>query len=170
MALADTIAATGFEAELQAWQGKRLSPTINELATQWLEVHRLKTSRSYYNSVEVFLCLHLYGLDGHLVCDITTSMVEEALNCHLVDHALDSGNQWLKILRMLTRWAIARKALIAMPWKVPLIKVQKRPRSVLPSAKTMPWLHSLDQVSKRDSSIGTAVRLMLGIVLSCTEN
>lgn len=159
------VAALAFETAQVAWQGKRLSPTINELASQWLEVHRLRTSRSYHNSVDVFLRLHLYELDGQLVCDITTSMVEKALNCHLAGHALDSGNQWLKTLRMLTRWAIARRSLAAMPWKVPLIKVQKRPRVVLPSSKTMSWLQAIDQASARDPSIGTAVRLMLGIGL-----
>lgn len=165
MSLADGIAALAFEAAQQAWQGKRLSPTINELASQWLEVHKRRTSQSYHSSVDVFRRLHLYELDGHLVCDITTSMVEKALNCHLADHALDSGNQWLKTLRMLTHWAIARRALEVMPWKVPLIKVQKRPRVVLPSSKTVPWLQAIDQVCARDPSIATAVRLMLGIGL-----
>lgn len=162
---AHQIAAEAFEAAQQVAQGKRLSPTIDDLAEQWLDARRFTASTSYRGSVETFRRLHLYDLAGQLVCDITTPMVEAALNAHLATHALDSGNHWLKILRMLTRWAIARKALPAMPWSVPLIKVQKRPRVVLPFSKTVAWLAALDQASRRDRSIGTAVRLMLGLGL-----
>ena len=62
-------------------------------------------------------------------------------------------------------WAVKRGMLAAMPWHVPMLKVQKRPRSILPLAAARAWFAAVDEATERAPGIGTAVRLMFGLGL-----
>lgn len=158
---ADLVAAQAYAVAMHPERVKR-APTLLTLAGLWLDVHGRVSSASHLASVDCFRRLHLYDLRELPLDEITTERVELARNEHLSTHAPASANHWLKVLKLLMKWAITRNLLSAMPWKVKEIKVQKRPRATLPIALTKPWLEALDDASQAEPSIGTAVRLMLG--------
>ncbi|MET3135540.1 integrase/recombinase XerC [Oxalobacteraceae bacterium GrIS 1.11] len=162
---ADAVAAHAYESAKHAALGKQLAPTLADLAEKWLAIHRPVSSASHIRSVDAFRRLHLHGLGGRLVCDITTEMVELARNAHLLTHAPASANHWLKILKLLMKWAIGRDLLLAMPWRVKMLKIQQRPQATLPVKMARQWLDALDAATRTAPAIGTAVRLMLGVGL-----
>ncbi|MDP9651125.1 tyrosine-type recombinase/integrase [Paraburkholderia caledonica] len=101
--------------------------------------------------------------------ELTTERVEAARLAHIECHAPASVNLWLKVLRLLCNWAVRRKVIPALPFQVKLLKLQKRPRTILPVALAQQWLHEIDRIAGERRGVAVAVRLMLGIGLREAE-
>lgn len=144
-------------------------PTLRETATAWLEAHRAVVSRAHASSVETFIKLHLYDLGDLRIGSIGTADVERARITYLETHKRSSANHWLRVLKLLTMWAVDRKVIPARPWKVAMLKVQKRPRAILPLAAALDWFAAVDKASVRTPAVGTAVRMMFGLGLRESE-
>jgi integrase/recombinase XerC len=154
--------------EAQLWsRSGRAVPTVSELVAQWLIANEQTASRSHLSGIETFGRLHLFGLADVLIDDLTTEMVERARNEYLKTHAPVSANHWSRTIRLLCNWAVHRGIIPSAPFKIKLIKVQKKPRSTLPVAHTAQWLASIDAVASPGVQI--AVRLMLGVGLRESE-
>lgn len=162
---ADELAKRAYDAAVVRANGGEPVPTLGELVIAWLDVHRLTASGAHYRSVDTFRRLHMYDLGKKPIGDITTDDIERARNEHLADHAPASANHWLRIIRLLSMWAVDRKILKTKPWKVAMLKVQKRPRSILPIDITKIWFAAIDQATVRSPGAGTAIRLMFGLGL-----
>jgi integrase len=144
-------------------------PTLRELAADWLVIHRPVSSKAHIRSVETFIKLHMYDLGDRPIGAITTTHVELARNKHLETHKPSSANHWLRILKLLAMWAVKRGAIPALPWKVQMLKVQKKPRAILPLLAARAWFAAVDEASKRRPAVGTAVRMMFGLGLRESE-
>jgi integrase len=147
-------------------QGKRM-PTLAELAAEWLRVRGPVVSRAHATSVEAFARLHLFDLGALRIEDITTRRVELARNDYLKTHKPASANHWLRNLKLVVNWAVADGVLPKLPWKVPMIPVQKRPRTLLPLADTVKWFAVIDEFTRRPvaQGVATAIRMMYGLGL-----
>lgn len=166
---ADAVASKAFiRAKLWA-RGEEDVPTLRELVIRWLEVHRPVVSLAHAKVVETFGRLHLFELADVEISSLTTEAVEAARLKYLETHAPASANQWLNVLRLLCRWAIRRKVIPALPWSVKLLKVQKRPRQILPVPQATKWLAAVDKYDGDRGPVAIAVRLMLGIGLREVE-
>jgi integrase len=144
-------------------------PTLRETAAAWLEVHRPIVSRAHARSVETFVKLHMFDLGDLPIGSICTADVERARNEYLETHKPSSANHWLRVLKLLAMWAAKRGAIPALPWKVRMLKVQKRPRATLPLDVTRTWFAALDRASARTPAVGIAVRMMFGLGLRESE-
>jgi integrase/recombinase XerC len=162
---AEQLAQREHEAALARANGGQPVPTLDQLAHAWVVVHGPVASAAHIRSVETFQRLHMYELGAVRIDAITTAAVEEARNLHLQDHKPASANHWLRILKLLTLWAVRRGTLPAPPWRVSMLKVQKRPRSILPLDVARAWLDAVDQAARHAPAIATAVRLMFGLGL-----
>ncbi|WP_321810086.1 site-specific integrase [Burkholderia sp. BCC1985] len=162
---ADTVANKAYNRAKLWSRGDEDVPTLRELVVLWLEVHRPTVSASHAKIVETFGRLHLFDLADVELCDLTTELVEQARLDYLKTHAPASANQWLNVLKLLCRWAMRRKMIPALPWSVRLLKVQKRPREILPVPHATKWLAAVDEYSGMRGPVSIAVRLMLGIGL-----
>jgi integrase len=156
------------QAALWSRGGKEI-PTLRELVAQWIEIHAATASPSHVKVVETFGRLHLHELDDILIDELKTDLVERARVKHLETHAPVSANQWLKVLRLLCNWAVRRGVLPAMPFHVRALKVQKRPRAILPVALAQDWLAAIDKREGHRLCVRLAVRLMLGFGLRESE-
>lgn len=150
-------------------RGDEPVPTLRDLVVQWLDVHRPIVSQAHIEVVERFGRLFLFNLGDVMIDEITTELVEAARNEYLESHAAASANQWLNILKLVCRWAIRRQIIPALPWTVKRLKLQKRPRAVLPVDRARSWLEHIDQIDGHDGPVATSVRLMLGIGLRESE-
>jgi len=162
---AEQVAQREYDAAVLRANGGEPVPTLAELAQAWIEVHRPVSSAAHIRSVELFQRLHMFDLGGKQINAITTLDVELARNLYLQTHKPASANHWLRIVKLLTMWAVKRGMLASMPWHVPMLKVQKRPRSILPLDAAKAWFSAVDQAAGRAPAIGTAVRLMFGLGL-----
>lgn len=164
-ARAEQLAQLAYDMAVVRANGGEPVPTLDELAGAWLVVHRPTVSARHYSSVETFRRLHTYGLADRAISDIGTADVELARNEHLVEHRPATANHWLRIMKLLALWAVKRGIIAALPWKVQMLKVQKRPRAILPIDVTRAWFDAIDKATKRAPAAGTAVRLMFGLGL-----
>jgi len=168
-ARAAPVAAKAYQDAVVRANGGKPVPTLRALAAAWLEAHRPVASAAHIASVETFVKLHMYDLGDMLVGSITTADVEAARNTHLETHKPSTANHWLRILKLLSLWAVNCKIVPALPWKVPMLKVQKRPRALLPVAAAHAWFAALDKAVVRRPAVGTAVRMMFGLGLRESE-
>ncbi|WP_114810824.1 tyrosine-type recombinase/integrase [Paraburkholderia kururiensis] len=164
---AEIVAAQAAEDARRAALGLEPIPTLRELVRQWIAVHELVVSASHLKGMYEFGRLHLYDL-GELKIDvISTSRVEAARAQHLRGHSPTTANHWLRLLRLLFRWAVRRRLIAEVSWTVKPIKTQKRPRAILPAAHALEWLAAVDQQGRPSASCG--IRLMLGLGLREAE-
>jgi len=166
---AEQLAQRAFEAAVVRANGGQPVPTLDELIEVWIVVNRPVASAAHIRSVDKFRRLHMYDLGERRIDAITTADVELARNLHLQDHKPASSNHWLRILKLLTMWAVKRGTLVAAPWRVPMLKVQKRPRAILPLDVARTWFDAVDAAAGRAPAIATAVRLMFALGLRESE-
>lgn len=160
---ADEIAMQAYEDARRVARGQQPVPTLAQLAGQWIETHGKTVSASHLKGMQELRRLHLYGLADVLIDRITTADVEHARAQHAEAHAAGTVNHWLRLLRLLFKWAVRRKVIAEVPWTVKPLKVQQRPRAILPQHDAHTWLCAIDAL--RRPVISTAVRLMLGLGL-----
>lgn len=166
---ADVIARRAYDAAVARSNGGQPIPTLAQLAADWLLVHGPAVGSAHRTSVDVFVRRHLYGLGDVHVDQLDTLRVETARNQHLTTHLPSSVNHWLRILKLIIRWGVKRNILPALPWDVPMIKLQKKPRKTLPKATTADWLAAVTAVTHRDPGVALCVRMMYGMGLRESE-
>jgi len=167
--LAEKKAEQEYEAAVVRANGGQPVPTLEQLIEVWIVVHRPVASAAHIRSVDTFRRLHMYDLGPKAIDSITTADVELARNLHLQDHKPASANHWLRILKLLTMWAVKRGTLAAAPWRVSMLKVQKRPRATLALDVARTWFDAVDDAAKRTPAVATAVRMMFGLGLRESE-
>lgn len=166
---AEAVAEKAFNRAKLWARGDEPVPTLRELVVQWLDIHRPVVSAAHLDVVERFGRLYLFDLGDILIDELTTEQIETARNTFLESHAAASANQWLNVLKLVCRWAIRRKLIPALPWTVKRLKVQKRPRAMLPIASARAWLGRIDQLDGEGGPVAIAVRLMIGMGLRESE-
>lgn len=161
------IAQQAYDEAVSRSNGGKPVPTLAALAADWLAVRSPVVSRSHAKSVERFARLHLYDLGELPIDQLHTKRVELARNVHLLTHKPASTNHWLRILKLIVKWAVNDKVLPVLPWKVPEIDIQKQPRAMLPLAATTRWFAAIDAATARPVAqhVATAIRMMYGLGL-----
>lgn len=167
---ADAIAKRHYEEARGDAVGSIPLPTLRQLTLQWLAINTAVVSSAHARAVDVFLRLHLYDLGDLPINAITTDLVEHARNLHLQDHAPASVNHWMTILKLVGNWAVKREVIPKLPWRVPMLKLQKRPRTILATDSTLAWLAAVDDAAAGRRAIATAIRLMFGLGLRESES
>jgi integrase len=162
-----TEALRRYDAAKMRAKGLEPEPTLAELAKQWVAAHRLLLSPSHVDSVARIGERHLYGLQDTLISKINTGMVEGARLEYLKTHEKSSANHWLACMRLLYGWAIRRGMIRFRPWDVRKLKVQQKPKVLLPVDKAADWMGEVDALSEHEPAIGLAIRLMIGLGLRC---
>jgi integrase len=166
---AEEIAFKAYRRERAVKDGGGPVPTLAQLAETWLSVHRATASSAHVRAVATFARAHLYDLGKVRVDRIRTEDVEAARIAHLSGRSPATANHWLRILKLLFHWAFKRDVIDRIPWRVKMQKLQKKPRTILPTAKASEWLSQVDLAAGKRVSIAAAVRLMLGLGLRESE-
>lgn len=166
---AEAVAGRAYADAVTRANGGQPVPTLLELFEEWQTVRGPVASAAHRRSVDVVKRLHLYDLGELPVCDISTLHIEKARNQHLVEHKPTSANHWLRVLKLIVNWAVKREILPRLPWRVAMLKVQKRPRAILPLTVAMDWFSHVDTSTPRAPEVGIAVRMMFGVGLRESE-
>ena len=162
---ADAVAKKAYAEAIIVANGGQPVPILAALIREWQAIHAPIISRAHARSVDTFSRLHLYDLGNLPISEISTERVELARNEHLLTHKPASANHWLRILKLIANWAVKRGIIHRLPWKVKMLKVQKRPRTTLPADIAREWFSSVDAACAKSISIATAIRMMFGLGL-----
>lgn len=166
---AEPIAERAYADAVLLTNGGKPVPTLSALIGQWLHVQGPVISAAHARSVDAFRRLHMQDLADRPINEITTAVVEAARNEHLLTHAPASVNHWLRILKLVVNWAVKCEVIPRLPWKVRELKLQKRPRTILPIDSAAEWFAAVDRNAPKSSGIQVAVRLMLFLGLRESE-
>jgi integrase/recombinase XerC len=166
---ADLVADSAYRDAVERANGGEPIPKLHTLIDEWKDLRAVHSSEAHVKSVDTFARLHLHGLGEQLICDLDTTTVERARRKHLEGHNFASTNHWLRVLKLLVNWAVKRKILPRLPWSVPMLPVQKKPRAILPLAAAVEWFAAVDKATPRAPGVGVAVRLMLWLGLRESE-
>jgi integrase len=100
---------------------------------------------------------------------VRTEDVEEARNQYLTGHSKTSANTWLRYLKLLFGWAVKRGLIDRVPWRVGLIRTQKKPRALLPVKKAMEWLAAVGRITGKRWGLAAAIQMMAAAGLRESE-
>lgn len=166
---AEIVAQRAYDDAVIRANGGHPIPTLFELAEEWIKVRGPVVSASHVRGMEMFVRHHMYDLGALPISELTTERVELARNEHMKTRSPATANHWLRILALLVNWAVRREILNKLPWKIAMLRVQKRPRTTLPVEMVKDWFEALDEAAGKMSAVGTAVRLMFGLGLRESE-
>jgi integrase len=166
---AEKVAERAYSNAVERANGGKVIPTLGELFAEWEQVRAPVASAAHRKAVDVVRRLHMYDLADLPLSALTTIRMERARNLHLQDHKPASVNHWLRVMKLMVNWAVAREILPRLPWKLALMKVQKRPRTILPLDVAMAWFTEVDAATPRTPFVATAIRLMFGAGLRESE-
>jgi integrase/recombinase XerC len=165
---AQEIAEDAFDAAKLRVRGREPVPTLRQLGIAWIDANAWADSAGHIKNVGVFCRHHLFDLADLPIDELTTDLVDAARKAYAEDHASSSVNQWVKTLKLLVNWAKRRKMIKEVPFDIGLIKVQKKPRPILPPALALRWLAAIDDQDRRDV-VSVATRLSIGLGLRESE-
>lgn len=168
-AAADRVASRAFRNAEMAAMAAESMPTLRELVDRWLQAHDGAASPAHLKNVRTFGRIHLYDLADTPIDKIRTEDVERARARHMRKRSRATANKWLKILHLLTRWAVRRGMMQSSPWDVQPLKVQERPRPVLPLELAVRWLGEVDRAATGMPGVAMVVKLILGLGLRISE-
>lgn len=166
---AEIVAQRAYVDAVTRANGGHPMPTLFELAEEWIKVRGPVMSASHVRGMESFVRLHTYDLGNLPISELTTERVELARNEHMKTHSPASANHWLRILNLLVNWGVKREILTKLPWKVSMLRVQRKPRATLPIEMMKDWFAALDKAAGKAPAVGTAVRFMFGLGLRESE-
>lgn len=162
---AEQVAEKAYQEAVIRANGGQPVPTLGQLFAEWEEVRAPVASEAHRKAVNVVRRLHLYDLADLPVSELNTLVMEKTRNKHIVTHSPASVNHWMRVVKLVANWAVKRGILVRLPWQVPMLKLQKKPRAILPLAVVKEWLGEIDAATVRSPSVATAVRLMFGVGL-----
>lgn len=141
--------------------------TFGKLVAEWLEVHKNVHSASHLRGVSGASRSYLAPFLNLKLDQVTTERVEDIRAKYLRNHSPGGANDLLKILNLLFGFAVRRGLLRALPYRVKMLRVQRRPRVVLPASAVTAFFTEVDRA--RNPHVGIAIRLMIGLGLREAE-
>ena len=161
---------TDLRAKAKRGEHTRLSlPKLSGLYDDWLEVAEAQFSAAHRKSFDSYMRLHIEPILGDLSLDkISTERVEKCRVAYLDNGGTAGGaNALVKTLNTLFGFAIRRRLLVVRPYDVSKLRVQRKPRPVLPAQAVTAFLAEIDK--SRNPNVSGVVRLMLGLGLRENE-
>lgn len=147
-------------------QVTRLSlPTLYKVYEDWTAEMKATASAGHLKSVDSYFRLHIAPHLGILKLNqVSTAQVEKCRAVYLDGGGTHGGaNSLLIALNALFGWAMRHRLIAAKPYAVKKLKVQRKPRPVLPGELAPKFLAAIDQA--KNTHVRAAVRMMVGLGL-----
>ena len=145
-------------------------PTVRELLKIWYAAHRGVHSQNHLTSVEGILRLWVLPQIGDVRIDrVSAGMVEEARQGILDNNRSPlTANLMIRTIRLLWRYALRMGYIDQVPFVVQQMRVQKKPRPVVPVAMVKDFFRLVDE-SARNPQVKVMLRVMVGLGLRQSE-
>ena len=141
------------------------APTLFKVYEDWVKEMTPKASVAHMKSVKSYWTRHIEPHLGIMPVDqITTADLEKCRAAYLENGGTPGGaNSLLVAVNTLIGWCIRHKIILSKPYDVKKLRVQKKPRAVLPAALTGKLLQVVDTAENPHAR--AAVRMMVGLGL-----
>lgn len=144
---------------------RRSLPSLYKVYEDWTVEMKPTASAAHLKSVDSYFRLHIAPHLGILkVNQISTAQVEKCRAAYLDGGGTHGGaNSLLITLNTLFGWAIRHRLIAVKPYSVKKLKVQRKPRPVLPGELAPKFLAAIDRAT--NVHVRAAVRMMVGLGL-----
>jgi len=144
-------------------------PTVRELLVQWLEVHRTVFSTKHLVSVEGCMRLWVLPTLGDRRIDLvhTQDVLDARQGILNAGRSPVTANLMVRTVRLLWGFAIKLRYLESRPFEISQIKVQRKPRPILPATAISDYLAEIDR--SRNPHVPVMVRVLIGLGLRESE-
>lgn len=145
-------------------------PTLVGIRRQWLKFHKPVHSAKHWTDVESVSRLWLLPNLGDKRMDRITQADVYRVRARMLraGPAPVTVNDMLKILKLLVRFAVKLGHLDALPFRIEFLKVQRKPRPVLPAPRVTEFLAAMDREA-RNPQVRLMLRVMIGLGLRESE-
>lgn len=167
-AKAEQIAREIYQADLLRSRGDEPEPTLAEAVRGWVLAHTLSCSPSHVECVERF-GRQAGDLVDLKLTQLTTGRVEDQLKVYLQTHRKSTANQWLTYLRLVCKWAMRRRMIRAVPFDVRELRLKRKPKPLLPTARVTDLLDRADRAARKDPALVLILHLQIGLGLRSGE-
>ena len=145
-------------------------PTLAEITKEWLRVHQRVHSRKHLLSVEQHTRIWILPALGTTRIDRIRAADVFALRSRMLgkEKSITTVNNAQKVLKLIVGYGLKMGYLDHVPFHLPMLRVQKKPRPVLPAVRVQEFFSQIDQEA-RNSHIPVLVRVMVGLGLRESE-
>ena len=145
-------------------------PTVVELVQDWMNSRRSSASPKHLQSVELMSRLWIAPSLGKQPIDrVTTGMILE-IRARLLDagRSMETANHLLRVIKLLWNHAVTAGYIEAVPFKVKPLRVQKKPRPIIPASRFQEFLSAIDAATD-EPHVRVLLRVMVGMGLRESE-
>lgn len=162
------------EKRKEAILGKTLRPTtiptVTDLVQDWLNSRRSSASAKHLQSVELMSRIWITpSLGKEPINRVTTGMILE-IRAKLLDagRSMETANHLLRVVKLLWNHGVSAGYIEAVPFKVKPLRVQKKPRPIIPASRFQEFLSAIDATTD-ESHVRVLLRVMVGMGLRESE-
>lgn len=144
--------------------------TVKELVQEWLTVNKAIFSKGHLASTECSMRHWVFPMAGSLPVKGFTTREAMAIRAFMLEKGCSPTyvNNVFKNLNAICRYGIRAHYLQALPYQMPKLKVQKKPRPVLPAVRMKDFFAAVDSEA-RNPQIPVLIRVMVGLGLREAE-
>jgi len=150
--------------------GIRRIPTLTEVQRDWLKIHKAVYSKKHWTDVECVSRLWILPALGTRRVNQITSGDVLLLRTKMLEAKRSpvTVNDMLKILKLLVNFTVKQGLLKSIPFRIEFLRIQKKPRPVLPSHRVAEFLKTVD-ASARNPQAKIILRVMVGLGMRESE-
>ena len=139
-------------------------PTVKELVVEWLAINRMTFSKSHIKSSECAMRLWVLPVVGSLVLTQVTLKHAMELRARMLERGCSPtyANNAFKILKAVLNYGIRAKYITELPFRLPRLRVQQKPRAIIPARQFRAFLDEVDQAAK-NPHIAVVLKVMVGL-------
>lgn len=145
-------------------------PTLAELVREWMKVHQKIHSHRHLSQVEQLSRIWLIPALGTVRVDYISTPAIYGLQHQILQAGRSpvTANNMLRIVRLLCGYALKVRYIERIPFDVKPLRVQKKPRPILPASLIRDFFSCLRQRT-RSPQISVLLKVMIGLGLRESE-
>ena len=144
--------------------------TVQELVQEWLTVHETTFTKGHLASAECSLRHWVLPQVGALPIKRLTTQQASAVRAHMLEGGCSPtyANNTFRTLKAICHYGVRSHYLQTVPFQLPNLKVQRKPRPVVPVVRMREFLAAVDREA-RNPHIPVLLRVMVGLGLRESE-
>ena len=144
--------------------------TVKELVQEWLQVHQATFTKGHLVSAECSLRRWVLPLVGGLPVKRLTTPEATRVRSNMLEKGCSPtyANNTFRTLNAICQYGVRLHYVQSAPFALPKIRVQKKPRAVIPVLKIQDFLGAVDRAAQ-NPHVAVILRVMVGLGLRESE-
>jgi len=138
--------------------------TVRELVNEWLTVNRATFSKSHLQTSECAMRLWALPIVGTLLLTQVTVQHAMELRARMLEKGCSGTyvNNTHRTLKAILNYGIRAKYITELPFRLPKLRVQQKPRAIVPATRFGAFLKAVDLAAK-NPHVPVVLKVMVGL-------